>query len=167
LPSSLGVLASDIANGQNSSWGTYIAKTLAGVVTGAVMGGFAGALGFRWFASRLLTHAGPFGMLYGMTFRRTDQIFGEMFDLHGYRERDFWDKAWYIFNPANMALDYGLAAALQGLGNCIKFGTPTPPKTQAGAAETAPVPTEAGSNPAENALAPDGQVGAEGVGNNI
>jgi hypothetical protein len=69
-------------------------------------------------------------MLYGMAFRRTDQIFGEMFDLQGYRERDFWDKAWYIFNPANMALDYGLAVALQGLGNYIKFGTPTPPKAQ-------------------------------------
>jgi hypothetical protein len=52
---------SDLANGRNSSWGTYAAKTLAGAVTGAVMRNFGGALGSLWPASGTLARAGLAG----------------------------------------------------------------------------------------------------------
>jgi hypothetical protein len=44
IAATAGVFASDIKNQQNSSWETYAAKGFSGAVTGAVMGGFAGAL---------------------------------------------------------------------------------------------------------------------------
>jgi hypothetical protein len=149
---------SDLANGRNSSWGTYAAKTLAGAVTGAVMGGFAGSLGPGWFASKLLTHAGPFGALYGIAFRTTDGLVGEAAGLDGYKDRDFWEKVWEIYNPANVALDYGLAAALAGLVVRTGSGASQPAKPRAGARELAPAEAGARSKPQGNASAPSGKV---------
>jgi filamentous hemagglutinin len=50
-----------------------------------------------------------------MMFRKNDQFFGEMFGLEGYRDRDFWEKVWYVFSPARAARDGGLAALLQSV----------------------------------------------------
>jgi hypothetical protein len=70
-----------------------------------------------------------------------DVFFGEVFGLEGYRERDFWEKVWYVFNPARAARDGGLAALLQSVISG-PVGSPEP-EAQAGANEL--VPAEAGA----------------------
>jgi hypothetical protein len=71
-----------------------------------------------------------------------------VFGLEGYRERDFWEKVWYVFSPARAARDGGLAALLQSVAG-DPMGSPEP-EAQAGANEL--VPAEAGPESAPEGL---------------
>jgi hypothetical protein len=88
-------------------------------------------MGPEWLATSPWSQVGRFGAFYGMIQRAADQLFGEVFDLPGYRERDFWETALNVFNPMEMARDYSLAVILQGLGNCLAFGKAGPPPPEA------------------------------------